>query len=182
MDAIEMLKGRRSIRKYKDEVVPRELIEEVVEVSRFSPSWANYQVARYNFVSDEKLIAKIAEEGVNGFVYNKNTLKNAKNLLVLSFVKGKSGKLDPDKDEYATTKSKEWEMFDTGIACQTFCLAAYEKGLGTCIFGVIDEAAISDIVGLPKEETVASIIVFGYPDEHIESSPRKAVSEITTFR
>ncbi len=182
MDAIEMLKGRRSIRKYKNEVVSKEVLEEIVEVSRFSPSWANFQVARYNFVSDEKLIARIAEEGVNGFVYNQGTLKNAKNVLVLSFVKGKSGKLDPDKDEYATTKSKEWEMFDTGIACQTFCLAAYEKGIGTCIFGVIDESAIADIIGLPEGETVGAIVTFGYPDEHIESSPRKSVSELTRFK
>ena len=181
MNAVEMIKGRRSIRKFKDEVISPEIMKEVVEVAKYAPSWANYQIARYNFVTDPELINAISEKGVNGFVYNKSTLENAKNVLVLSFTKGKSGKLDPDGD-YATTKSKEWEMFDAGIACQTFCLAAYEKGLGTCIFGVIDDKAISEIVGLPEDETVGTVIVYGYPDEEVNGSPRKDVSEITRFK
>ena len=181
MDAIKMLVDRRSIRKYKDEVVPQEVLEQIVDVARYAPSWANFQIARYNFISNEDIIAKISEKGVNGFVYNKSTLKNTKNLLVLSFVKGKSGKLDPSKDEYATSQSKEWEMFDAGIATQTFCLAAHEKGIGTCIFGVIDAKAIAEIINLPEDETVGTVITFGYPDETIDSTSRKEVSEITRF-
>lgn len=45
MDAIQLLKNRRSVRKYKDQIVPRELIEEIVKLSQFAPSWSNYQVA-----------------------------------------------------------------------------------------------------------------------------------------
>lgn len=181
MDSIEMLKGRRSIRKYKNKTVPRETLMEIVEIARFAPSWANFQVARYNFISDKKIIAKIAEKGVNGFVYNQNTLRTTKNLLVLSFVKGKSGKLNLEKDEYATTKSNEWEMFDSGIASQTFCLAAHEKGIGTCIFGVFDPKAVAEIIGLPSDETVATVITLGYPDEIISGSPRKSPEEIARF-
>ncbi len=182
MNAVDLIKGRRSIRKYKDEVVSKEVLEEIMEMTKYAPSWANFQIARYNFITDEEMIAKISEKGVNGFTYNKNTLKNTKNILVLSYVQGKSGKLDISKDDFATTKSNEWEMFDAGIACQTFCLAAYEKGIGTCIFGVIDDKAIADIIGLPEGETVGTVITFGYPDETINSSPRKDVSEIARFK
>lgn len=182
MDAIQMITGRRSIRKYKDEIIPRKVLEEIVEVSKYAPSWANFQIVRYNFISDKEIISKVAQEGVNGFVYNKSTLENASNILVLSFVRGKSGKLDPDGDEYATSKSKEWEMFDAGISAQNFCLAAYEKGIGTCIFGVIDEKTISKIIDLPEDETVASVITFGYPNEIVSPSPRKSVSEIARFK
>ncbi len=182
MDAIKMIQERRSIRKYKDEVVSQEVLNEVMEVAKYAPSWANFQIARYHFISDEKLIAQIAEKGVNGFVYNKSTLANTKNLVVLSFVKGKSGKLDPEGSDYATSKSQEWEMFDAGIACQTFCLAAHEKGIGSCIFGVIDAKAIAEIIGLPEDETVGTVITFGYPDEAVAPSSRKAVSEIVTFQ
>ena len=181
MDAIDMIKGRRSIRKFKDEVVDKKVMEEVLEVAKYAPSWANFQIARYNFITDPTLIAKIADEGVHGFVYNKSTLDNAKNVLVLSFTKGKSGKLDPDSDEYSTAKAQAWEMFDAGIACQTFCLAAYEKGLGTCIFGVIDDKAISKIIDLPEGETVGTVIVYGYPNEEVSASPRKSVDEISRF-
>lgn len=181
MDAIEMIKERRSIRKFKDKKVDREIMREIVDISRWAPSWVNYQIARYTLVDDEEIIKKLATEGVNGFVYNIDTLKNAKGVAILSFVKGKSGKLDLEKDDYATSKANVWEVFDAGIACQTFCLAAHAKGIGTCIMGVIDEKSISKIINLSQEETVAALIVYGYEDGHPSPTPRKDIEEIMRF-
>ena len=182
MDAITMIKERRSVRKFKNEKVDRETMKEIVSISRWAPSWANYQIARYSLVDDEAVIERLATDGVKGYSYNVNTLKNAHGVAVLSFVKGKSGKLDLDKDDYATSKASVWEVFDAGIACQTFCLAAHAKGVGTCIFGVIDDDSISEIVGLPEEETVAALIVYGYEEgEHAAATPRKDVEEILRF-
>lgn len=181
MEAIEMIKGRRSVRKFKDEKVDREVLKEIIEVARFAPSWANFQVARYTFVDDAAKIKELATDGVNGFVYNIDTLKNAKGVAVLSFVKGKSGKLDPNGSDYATSKSNVWEVFDAGLACQTFCLAAHAKGVGTCIFGIIDEKSISKIINLPEEETVAAIIVYGYQEGDVAVTPRKIADEIMRF-
>lgn len=180
MDAIEMIRERRSVRKYKNEKVDRGVIKEIVELSRWAPSWANFQVARYTIVDDESMIEQIYLKGVNGFAYNMNTLKSAKGVAVLSYVKGKSGKLDGSN--YATNKAETWEVFDAGIACQTFCLAAHAKGVGTCIFGIIDDTAISEIVRLPEEESVAAIITFGYEEgQHSDPTPRKAVDDIMRF-
>lgn len=179
MDAITMIKERRSVRKFKDQKVDRETMKEIVDIAKWAPSWVNYQIARYTLVDDESIIKELANEGVNGFVYNMDTLKNAKGVAVLSFVKGKSGKLD---EEYATTKNNVWEVFDAGIACQTFCLAAHAKGVGTCIMGVIDEKSISKIVNLPSDETVAALIVYGYEDgPHAAPTPRKDAEEIMRF-
>ncbi len=179
MEAIEMIKERRSVRKFKNEKVNRETMREIVDISRWAPSWGNFQVARYTFVDDETMIKQIASKGVNGFMYNVGILENAKNVAVLSFVKGKSGKLD--KDEYATSKTNVWEVFDAGLACQTFCLAAHAKGIGTVIMGVIDDKSISKVVGLPEEETVAALMVYGYPDEQPSPTPRKDVDDIMRF-
>lgn len=177
MNAIEMIMERRSVRNYTNEKVDRDLMKEIVELSRWAPSWANFQVARYTIVDNEQMIQQIYEKGVNGFAYNMNTLKNSKGVMVLSYVKGKSGKID--QANYATNKASQWEMFDAGIACQTFCLAAHAKGVGTCIFGVIDDVAISEIVGLAKDETVAAIITYGFEQgEHAAPTPRKSVEEI----
>jgi len=181
MDAIEMIKERRSVRNYRNEKVDRETMKEIVDISRWAPSWANYQIAHYTLVDDQAMIERLTAEAVHGFAYNIKTLKEAKGVAVLSFVKGKSGKLDLDKDDYATSKADTWEVFDAGIACQTFCLAAHAKGIGTCIFGVIDDASISEIVGLPEEETVAALIVYGYEVEHPKPTARKSVDEILRF-
>lgn len=179
MDAITMIKERRSIRKFKNEKVDREIMKEIVSICKWAPSWVNYQIARYTLVDDEEIIKQLATEGVNGFVYNMDTLKTAKGVAILSFIKGKSGKLD--EDEYATSKSNVWEVFDAGIACQTFCLAAHAKGVGTCIMGVINDESISKIVDLPEEETVAALIVYGYEDGHPAPTPRKDTDEIMRF-
>ncbi len=50
MEAIQMIKERRSVRKFKNEKVDRELMKEIVEASRFAPSWGNFQVARYTML------------------------------------------------------------------------------------------------------------------------------------
>ena len=179
MDAITMIKERRSVRNFKSKTVDRETMKEIVSISRWAPSWGNFQVARYTLVDDEATIKRLAIDGVRGFVYNINTLKRAPGVAILSFVRGKSGKLDEDK--YATAKGNVWEVFDAGIACQTFCLAAHAKGIGTVIMGVIDDESISDIVDLPKEETVAALVAYGYPDEIPDATPRKNVDEILRF-
>lgn len=179
MDAIQMIKERRSVRKYKDMKVDRETMKEIVDIAKWAPSWGNFQVARYTLVDDPALIARLGTEGVNGFVYNVDTLNNAKGVAVLSFVKGKSGKLD--KDAYVTSKDSAWEVFDAGIACQTFCLAAHTKGVGTVVMGVIDDASISEIVGLPEEEAVAALVVYGYPDETPAATSRLETEAIMRF-
>lgn len=174
-----MIKERRSVRKYKDEKVAHETMRNILEATRWSPSWGNMQVARYTVVESAELIERIAQEGVHDFAYNIGTLRTAKGVLVLSYIKGKSGKLS--SEEYITNKGETWEMFDTGIACQTFCLAAHAYGVGTCIFGVIDDAAISKIVELPENQTVAAIITFGYPNETVKPTHRRSVDDIARF-
>ena len=179
MEAVDLIRGRRSVRRFKKEKVDRALLQEIVELSRWSPSWGNFQVARYTIVDNDEVIAKLSTDGVNGFIYNINTLKEANGVCVLSFVKGKSGMLETG--DYVTSEASVWEVFDAGIACQNFCLSAYEKGIGTCVMGVINVVSISEIVGLPEEETVAALIVFGHPIEIPSPTPRKDVDAVMRF-
>ncbi|QVK20995.1 nitroreductase family protein [Mycoplasmatota bacterium] len=179
MEAKELLLERRSIRKYKDQKVDRELLREIVEIAKFAPSWKNYQIARYTFVDDEEIIKRLATEAVNGFIYNTKTLENAKGVVVLSYVNGLSGKLDDGN--YGTSKANSWEVFDAGIAAHQFCLAAHTKGIGTVIMGVIADKEISEIVNLPVNETVAALIVYGYPEGPGRPVGRMEVDELIRF-
>ncbi len=180
MDAIHMIKERRSVRRYKNEKVDRKTMESIIEISRWAPSWANTQIARYTLVDDPETLARLTAEGVKGFAYNTRTLENAPGVAVLSFVKGKSGRLEKYGD-FDSSNAHYWEAFDAGIACQTFCLAAHAKGVGTCIFGVIDDETIAEIVSLPEGEAVAALIVYGYPEELPAAPPRKTVENIARF-
>jgi len=180
MNAIDLIKTRRSVRSYKDEVVPRKLMEEIIGITRFAPSWTNSQTARWTLVDSPLVIEKFANEGVKGFVYNMETLKKAKGVAVLSFVKGKSGKLEKyDIDGENTAK---WEVFDAGIACQTFCLAAHALGVGTCIFGVINEQTTAQIIDLPIEESVAALIVYGFEEGVTKPTRRLEIEDILRWK
>lgn len=193
MEAIRMIKGRRSIRSFTDEKISEEVINKLVEIARYSPSWANFQVARYHIVQNDAIISKIAEKGVNKFIYNIDTLKKAPNVLVLTHVEGLSGKLcinDGELDlsegaeiKYVSSKHDSWEIFDAGLAAQTFCLAAHANKIGTCIMGVIDDKSIAEIIELPKNETVAALIVFGKmdDDEEVEVPDRHDVEKLLTI-
>ena len=176
MDAITMIKERRSVRKYKDEKVDRETMREIVDIARWAPSWVNYQIARYTLVDDEEIIKEIAEQYSEIIVLEEHQKSCG---IGSAIIEGKSGTYDK---EYITSKGNSWEVFDAGIACQTFCLAAHAKGVGTCIMGVIDDKSIAKIVNLPEDETVAALIVYGYEDgEHAAPNKRKDVDEIMRF-
>ncbi len=179
MHNTDILTTRRSVRQYEQKRVPRELMEEILDIARWAPSWANFQIARYTVVDQPELVAQLAQSGVDNFAYNTKTLKSAQAVVVLSFVKGKSGR--HTKHNIDETKAPIWEAFDAGIACQTFCLAAHAKGVGTCIFGIINEQSIREIVQLPEEETVAALITYGFPEGETPATPRKSVEDIARF-
>ena len=62
MNTIDCIKSRRSVRKFTEEKVPHEVLEQLVELSRSAPSWKNTQIARYVAVEDEALKNRIAED------------------------------------------------------------------------------------------------------------------------
>ena len=73
-------------------------------------------------------------------------------------------------------------MFDAGIAAQTFCLAAHEKGIGTVIMGIFDENKVAEIVDIPEGQQLAAIIPMGYPvDGEVAVPPRKTAEQLLSF-
>lgn len=173
----ECIKSRRSVRKYSEEEISNEVLSEIVDLARFSPSWKNTQVVRYHVVKNPDIKEKIAQNCVLGFEFNAKTIVRCKALVIVSVVTKISGY---EKDgSYSTSQEDRWEMFDAGIANQTFCLAAHSKGIGSVILGVFDENKIRQYISLPENERVTNLIALGYPLEPAKSGPpRKEVSEL----
>jgi nitroreductase len=82
---------------------------------------------------------------------------------------------------FSTGKEDRWEIFDAGIATQTFCLAAYNEGLGTVIMGYFDEKEVSKVVDLPEGQKLAAMVAIGVPDETPDMPRRKSVEELLTY-
>lgn len=176
MKCTETMKTRRSIRKYKEEKLDCQVIQEIMEASRFSPSWKNTQITRYNFIESEEVRKELAENCVMGFTFNTKTMLQAPALMVLSYVTKRCGY---ERDgSFSTSKGDAWEMFDVGIAAQSFCLAAHEKGIGTCMLGIFDEEKVAQAIGLPENEKVGVLIALGYPAEEPVAPKRKEVEEL----
>lgn len=180
MEFLECVKGRRSIRKFEDKKVDHSVMEAVVAAAAYAPSWKNTQTARYLMVEDRKMMDELAENCVMGFEHNAEIIKNAPALVLLTSVTRRSGY---ERDgSFSTSKKDNWEAFDAGIAAQTFCLAAYEQGLGTVIMGIFDEEKTGAAVQLPEGQRVAAMIAVGYPAQAPEAPKRKTVEELLSFR
>jgi nitroreductase len=72
-------------------------------------------------------------------------------------------------------------MFDAGVATQTFCLAAYEYGVGTVIMGIFDAEKVAELLHIPENEVVVALVPIGYPDESPVAPRRKSVEDLLTF-
>lgn len=177
MQIEECIKNRRSVRKFSEQEITKDVLCEIVDLARFSPSWKNTQVVRYHIVKNPEIREQIAQNAVLDFAFNTKTILRCNALVVVSVQTGISG-YESD-GSYSTSKEDRWEMFDAGIASQTFCLAAHSKGIGSVILGIFDEDKIHRYVALPENERVASLIALGYPLEPAKSAPpRKEVSEL----
>lgn len=179
MELLEGLKTRRSVRRYTDELISHELFEEIIDTAKMAPTWKNTQTLRYILIQNEDIIKKICDNCLLGFEHNANTLSKCKNLVVLTQVNGRCGY---EKDgSFSTSKGTGWEMFDAGIAAMTFSLAAYEKGVGSCIMGVFDDAKVAETIGLEEGKTVTALIPIGFPKFTPDATPRKETSELISY-
>lgn len=179
MEAIECLMTRRTIRKFTDESVSKELITDIINTASYAPSWKNTRTARWYVVTDKEMISKLAEEATCGFDHNKGIISGCGCLIVQAAFKCRAGY---ERDgSFSTDKGDSWEMYDGGIAAQSLCLAAHAKGLGTVIMGIIDDKKMEEMLNVPETERVLAAIAVGYPAESPSAPPKHKAEEITKF-
>lgn len=179
MTAKECIKGRRSIRRFKDQPIDHALLSEIIETASYAPSWKHTQITRYIAVCGE-LKNKIADECTSAYPRNGEIIAQAPMLIVVTYIKGRSG-FERD-GSYSTAKEGSWQMFDAGVASQSFCLAAYEQGIGSVIMGIFDEAKAASLLELPEEREIVALIPIGYPDEEPVAPRRKPVEDLLSFK
>ena len=112
----ECVRGRRSVRKFSDQDISQSVLEEIVDLARFSPSWKNTQVPRYHVIKNPQIKEEIARNCVLNFDFNAKTILRCKALVLVTVVEKLSG-YEPD-GSFSTSQGDRWEMFDAGIATQ----------------------------------------------------------------
>ena len=174
METLKCIQTRKSIRKFTAEPVDRKTVEELVAVSSQIPSWKNAQPTRYTLVENGAVRDKIAADLVPDF--NGRIIRNCQALLAVSALKKRSAY---ERDGTASTIFGDgYQFFDCGIAVQTLCLAAWDRGLGSVVIGVFDPVAIRDILSIPEEQDVIAMVALGVPDGETPVVKKKGVEAL----
>ena len=162
MDAIECIKTRRSIRKFKPDPIPRELLNEVLDCARHAPSSMGKQPWLFVVVKDHAQKERLAE--LKAKSYASPWMVDAPVLIGVCADLSKS--------------PKRW-IADGAIAAENILLAAHALGLGACwIAARYDDTSLNaqfqKALGVGENVFPLCLIALGYPDE--EPHPKQLKS------
>ncbi len=124
MDVMEAIKTRRSVRRFKPDAIPDEVMSEILEAARWSPSWANTQCWEFIVVTDQATRTRLSEEVLAQGNPAKRGVAEAPAVVVALGKEGVAGFY-----KGPSTDKGDWFMYDVGVAMQNLCLAAW--GFGT---------------------------------------------------
>jgi nitroreductase len=186
----ELLKKRFSVRKFQDMPVPDEVVRDMLEAGRLSPSGGNEQPWVFGVITDHNLIAQIAE-----LAYHQKWIAKAPLLIVLCTlcVGDERGGRDIQKDrfpEYEQLIEKMdqdlyWalnqEEHQTKIAGTHMALAALEHGVGSCWVSWFDVKRLAELLNLPRGNLPSEILVLGYPEEQRKITKKKEADEVVFY-
>ena len=180
MDAKTCILTRRSHRQYQPQPVSRDLVEEVISLAAYAPSWKNTQISRYIAIEDpaakQEIVDRFCLPGTN----NPSIIASCPVLIAQTFLTGRSG-FNRD-GTYNTDREDGWQYYDCGIAAQTLCLAAHDLGLGTVIMGVFDRKGLEEYLQLPEGQELMALIALGWPADEPAAPKRKDVETLLSYR
>lgn len=160
MDILEAIKGRRSIRKYKEEPISEEQVTQILEAGIWAPSRGNSQPWKFIVLKNKQMHMDLAEAIPTGKFLAEAPL-------------GIAVVVDP--------KASKHPEQEGAAATQNILLAAYALGLGSCwisVYGTDSEEKAKQLLQIPDKEWLLSIVSIGHPAE-IPEKGRKELDEIT---
>lgn len=163
MEFYEVLKKRRSIRKYKKLPIEQDKIDRILEAARIAPSAANFQPWHFIVIKDENIKHALKE------AYGREWFYTAPGIVCVC---GEPGKAWVRRD------GKNYLDVDVSIAFEHLVLAAAAEGLGTCWIGAFDPAVVRRVLGLPDNIEPIAMTPIGFPDETPRPFSRKSTAEI----
>lgn len=198
MQLWEALEKRRSIRKYKDIPLSREILLKVAEAAKWAPNNANVQPWEFIFITDPTLLAEVSEhirltlyaywsqvriedlpEEKLQKIVSKFTNFGPVPVYILACIDTRAGRLKPAYKEW----NDIWNHHSVASALNNLMLAAAAEGLGACWLGVPswNPEKLKSLLGIPEYIHVIAVSPLGYPDEEPAAPPRKPAAEYTHF-
>ena len=150
MELWEVIRGRRSIRKFLQESIDYDILAKITRAGWYGPSAGNNQPVRYIIVDDEERVKSLFQfMGWLGGTPSHDEMPVAYIVIIMS----------------RSHKGRWSREADCAAAIQNILLAAHAEGLGACWIGKNDNPGIAEVVELPDDFYVYSAIALGYPAE-----------------
>lgn len=162
MNVKEAIMTRRTAREFTDKQVPDDVLLDILETAKWSPSPVNSQPWRFIIIKDKETLKKLREYAK----YGKHLLDAPMAIaVVVTHIEGFHWYNELEENKYAGA-----------VAAANLMLAAWEKGVGTGWVS-IERDKVNDILGVPADHTVITVMPIGYPvkTEPHEKDERKPV-------
>ncbi|MFQ5924363.1 MAG: nitroreductase family protein [Dehalococcoidia bacterium] len=160
MDILEIIRTRRSIRKYEPEPISEEEINKILEAGRWAPSAGNSQPWRFIVLRSEEMKKKLADTLTWGRFLSQAPL-------------GIAVTVNP--------RASSHPVEDGAAATQNMLLEAHSLGLGACWIGTYgsgNEESAKKVLNVPQDDRLLSVIAIGHPAESRQGTRRK-LDEVT---
>jgi nitroreductase len=169
MDFEEVLKSRRSIRKYKNDIVSENIINKIIDLSvNYSPSAKNLQPWRLMVVSNVVLKTKVVD------CCKRNIFMCDAPYVIVAIAN--------QMEAYGVigdyTKS---DIMDLSILMTIFTLSAKNEGLGTCWIGAYESEKLESLLNISYPWKIMGLTPLGYPDEEGVYKERKNNSKVVEY-
>ncbi|MBU4318439.1 MAG: nitroreductase family protein [Proteobacteria bacterium] len=188
--AVQFLRSRRSIRRYKNKPVEKETIQFLIDTARYAPTGSNSQLVTWTVFTDEAKIKNIADLTIDWMRQSvastsNNPMASYLPMIITAYEAGINSITHnaPCLIFASAPDSYDNGMVDLSIALSYFELVAVSAGLGTCWLGLITRALkafapLKEMVGLPESHTQFYPMVLGYPKFNYHRLPERKPARI----
>jgi len=163
MDLMDIIKGRRAVRRFEDKPIPEEALRKILEAAIWAPSGSNFQPWEFILVKDPRNIKKI--KMVSPGLYG--TPPALVVVCINKEIAQKGGFIEEDTS-----------MFDVAMASQNMMLMAYSLGIGSCPIVSFNKIALKELLNIPEHVDPVLIIIFGYPKRWPRPPRRRPFEEV----
>jgi len=152
MNVYEAIRKRRTVRRFKQDPIPREILDKLIDAARLAPSAANLQPNEYIVVDEPGLVEQVFSTlRWAGYIAPKgNPPEGEKPVAYIVILTNKE----------KTTISG---VSDAAAAIENILLTAMEEGIASCWLASIERETLQKILAIPDHCPIDSVIALGYP-------------------
>jgi nitroreductase len=170
LEVFEAIRGRRSVRAFRDRNVTEEIVDQLIDAAHWAPSAGNIQPWEFIIVRKPDIKKRLAKAALE-----QTSIIDAPVVIVVCADENRS------MQRYGDRGKTLFCLQDTAAAVQNILLTAHSLGLGSCWIGAFTEEEAEEILQLPQHTRPVAIIPVGYPAENPLPRNRRPANQITHF-